>query len=167
MHIASLTITVLVGQCRSGVSPLFAGKATSFTGGIIGNAVKLRIVSGLRCKAALFQFATCRIDLIKRSAHLCRVMCRNIRTLYNFAPPATNDEVRASALQFVRKLSGFHTPSKANAAAFNHAVDHVAEAAQELLDSLVTTATPRSREVEIAKARARNAKRFGNRHIPA
>jgi hypothetical protein len=94
-------------------------------------------------------------------------MCRNIRTLYNFAPPATTDEVRASALQFVRKVSGFHTPSKANEAAFHHAVEHVAEAAQELLDSLVTTATPRTREMEIAKARARNAKRFGNRQVHA
>ena len=92
-------------------------------------------------------------------------MCRNIKTLYNFAPPATTDEVRASALQFVRKVSGFHTPSKANEAAFNHAVDHVAAAAQELLDSLVTTAAPRDRDVEAAKARVRSAKRFGNQHV--
>ncbi|HJT81647.1 MAG TPA: DUF2277 domain-containing protein [Chthoniobacterales bacterium] len=94
-------------------------------------------------------------------------MCRNIKTLYNFAPPATSDEVRASALQFVRKVSGFHSPSKANEAAFNHAVAHVAEAAQELLNSLVTTATPRNRDAEAAKARARSAKRFGTRHVHA
>ena len=90
-------------------------------------------------------------------------MCRNIKTLYNFAPPATHDEIRASALQFVRKLSGFHSPSKANEHAFNHAVDHVTAAAQELLDSLVTNAAPRDREVEAVKARARSANRFGNR----
>ena len=90
-------------------------------------------------------------------------MCRNIKTLYNFAPPATSDEIRASALQFVRKLSGFHLPSKANEHAFNHAVDHVTVAAQELLDSLVTNAAPRDREVEAVKARARSARRFGHR----
>jgi len=89
-------------------------------------------------------------------------MCRNIKTLYNFAPPAQTDEIRASALQFVRKVSGFHTPSKANEAAFSHAVDHVAAAAQELLDSLVTTAPPRNREIEADKARARSAQRFHN-----
>lgn len=94
-------------------------------------------------------------------------MCRNIKTLYNFAPPATNDEVRASALQFVRKVSGFHTPSKANEAAFNHAIDHVAAAARELLDSLVTTAPARNREVEAAKLRAKSAKRFGVPHVHA
>jgi hypothetical protein len=88
-------------------------------------------------------------------------MCRNIRTLYNFAPPATPEEVRASAIQFVRKLSGFAHPSKANEAAFNHAVDEVSRAAQSLLDSLVTTAPARDREVEAAKARARAAERFG------
>jgi hypothetical protein len=87
-------------------------------------------------------------------------MCRNIRTLYNFAPPATEDEIRASALQFVRKLSGFNRPSKANEAAFNHAVDAVTEAAHELLASLVTTAPPRDRAEEAAKARARSAARF-------
>jgi hypothetical protein len=87
-------------------------------------------------------------------------MCRNIRTLYNFAPPATDDEVRASALQFVRKLSGFNRPSRANEAAFNRAVDAVTEAAHDLLASLVTTAPPRDRAVEAAKARARSAARY-------
>ncbi len=87
-------------------------------------------------------------------------MCRNIKTLHNFKPPATEEEVRASSLQFVRKLSGFAKPSKANEHAFNHAVDQVAEAARELLESLVTNAPPRDREVEAAKARARTAERF-------
>ena len=87
-------------------------------------------------------------------------MCRNIRTLFNFEPPATEDEIRASALQFVRKLSGFTRPSKANEPAFNRAVDQVAQAARELLDSLVTNAPPRDREVEASKARARSAARF-------
>lgn len=87
-------------------------------------------------------------------------MCRNIRTLYNFKPPATEEEIRASAIQFVRKLSGFTQPSKANEPAFNQAVDQVAHAARALLDSLVTTATPRDRDVEAAKARARTAVRF-------
>jgi len=87
-------------------------------------------------------------------------MCRNIRTLHNFAPPATDEEVRASALQFVRKLSGFTKPSKANEAAFQRAVDEVTRAARELLDSLVTSAPPRDRETESAKARARSAERF-------
>ena len=87
-------------------------------------------------------------------------MCRAIKTLHNFSPPATNDEIRASSLQFVRKLSGFTKPSKANEAAFNRAVDDVAHAAQHLLDSLVTTALPRDREVEALKARERSAKRF-------
>jgi hypothetical protein len=88
-------------------------------------------------------------------------MCRNIRTLHNFAPPATDDEIRASSVQFVRKLSGFAHPSKANEAAFNRAVEEVTRAAQELLGSLVTTAPPRDREIEAAKARARAADRFG------
>ena len=87
-------------------------------------------------------------------------MCRNIKTLHNFKPPATKEEIRASSLQFVRKLSGFTKPSKANEAAFNRAVDQVERAAQELLDSLVTNAPPRDREVEAAKARARSAERF-------
>jgi hypothetical protein len=87
-------------------------------------------------------------------------MCRNIRTLNNFEPPATSAEVRASALQFVRKLSGFTRPSKANEPAFQAAVDEVAAAAQRLLDSLVTNSPPRNRDVEAAKARARTAKRY-------
>jgi hypothetical protein len=88
-------------------------------------------------------------------------MCRNIKTLHNFQPPATDDEIRASALQFVRKLSGFARPSKPNQPAFDRAVGKVTEAAQELLASLVTTAPPRDRELEAAKARARSASRFG------
>ena len=82
--------------------------------------------------------------------------------LHNFKPPATEEEIRASSLQFVRKLSGFNKPSKANEIAFNRAVDQVAQAARELLDSLITTAPPRDREVEAAKARARSAERFGS-----
>ena len=89
-------------------------------------------------------------------------MCRNIKTLHNFKPPATEEEIRASALQFVRKLSGFARASKANEDAFNRAVERVAEAAHELLDGLITTAPPRDREVEAAKARARAAERFGS-----
>ncbi len=89
-------------------------------------------------------------------------MCRNIKTLHNFSPPATDDEIRASALQFVRKLSGFTQPSKANQPAFDRAVEQVTRAAQELLDSLVTNAPPRDRDVEAAKARARSAERFGS-----
>ena len=88
-------------------------------------------------------------------------MCRNIKTLHNFRPPATEEEVHASSLQFVRKLSGFTRPSKANEAAFVRAVDQVSRAARELLDSLETSAPPRDRTVEAAKARARSAKRFG------
>lgn len=87
-------------------------------------------------------------------------MCRNIKTLHNFKPPATEEEIRASSLQFVRKLSGFTKPSKSNEEAFNRAVDQVAQAAHDLLDSLVTNAPPRDREVETAKARARSAERF-------
>jgi hypothetical protein len=90
-------------------------------------------------------------------------MCRNIKTLYNFSPPATENEIRASALQFVRKISGMNSPSQANAAAFNRAVDEVAKAAEELLSSLVTMAPPRDRETEAAKLRARSAMRFGVR----
>ena len=88
-------------------------------------------------------------------------MCRNIKTLHNFKPPATAVEIRASALQFVRKLSGFTRPSKTNQAAFDRAVDEVAKAAHELLHALVTNAPPRDRAVEAAKARARGANRFG------
>jgi hypothetical protein len=87
-------------------------------------------------------------------------MCRNIKLLHNFKPPATDEEIRASSLQFVRKLSGFTKPSKANEVAFNRAVDQVAQAAHELLESLVTNAPPRDREVEASKARARTAERF-------
>ncbi len=87
-------------------------------------------------------------------------MCRNIKTLHNFKPPATEEEVRASALQFVRKLSGTTHPSQANAAAFNRAVDDVTHAAHHLLAALVSTAPPRDRTVEAAKAKARSAKRF-------
>ncbi|WP_098744679.1 DUF2277 domain-containing protein [Paenibacillus sp. EZ-K15] len=88
-------------------------------------------------------------------------MCRNIKTLFNFDPPATDEEIQAAALQFVRKLSGFNSPSKANEAAFNQAVQEFTVVARQLLDSLVTQAEPRIREVEIARARARAAKRFG------
>jgi hypothetical protein len=87
-------------------------------------------------------------------------MCRSIKTLHNFKPSATDGEIRASSLQFVRKLSGFTTPSKANERAFTRAVDQVAQAARELLDALVTTAPPRDRDVEAAKARAKTAGRF-------
>jgi hypothetical protein len=93
-------------------------------------------------------------------------MCRNIRTLYNFAPPATEEEVRASALQFVRKVSGFTRPSKANAAAFDRAVDQVAGAARELIAALVTTAPPRDRTQEATKAHARFAARRGQTPLP-
>lgn len=89
-------------------------------------------------------------------------MCRNIKTLYNFSPPASKDEIRASAIQFVRKLSGMNAPSKANEAAFNRAVDQVTKAAEDLLGALVTMAPPRDRDVEAEKARARNAVRFGS-----
>jgi hypothetical protein len=87
-------------------------------------------------------------------------MCRNIRTLFNFEPPATEDEIRASALQFVRKLSGFAKPSRANEAAFNQAVDEVTEVARRLLQSLETASPARDREVEAAKARARARERY-------
>ena len=88
-------------------------------------------------------------------------MCRNIKTLFNFEPPVTDDEVRAASLQFVRKLSGFNKPSKANEVAFELAVDRTAEVARELLHALVTTAPPRDRDAEAAKAHARAAARFG------
>jgi hypothetical protein len=88
-------------------------------------------------------------------------MCRNIKTLFNFEPPATEQEIRASSLQFVRKLSGFSHPSKANEAAFNRAVEEVAAAAHVLIESLVTTADPRDREIEAARAKAKSAARFG------
>lgn len=88
-------------------------------------------------------------------------MCRNIKTLFNFAPPATDEEIRGASLQFVRKLSGFTTPSRANEPAFNRAVEEVAAVARNLLDALVTSATPRDREVEAARARVRAVERFG------
>ncbi len=89
-------------------------------------------------------------------------MCRNIRTLFNFEPPATEVEIRDAALQFVRKLSGFNVPSKANEEAFNHAVAAIADEARTLIASLTTTAEPKNREVEAAKAKARSAERFGH-----
>ena len=88
-------------------------------------------------------------------------MCRNIKTLFNFDPPATDEEIRAASLQFVRKLSGFQSPSKANEDAFARAVDEVARSARALIDALVTTTDPRDREIEAARARARSAARFG------
>jgi hypothetical protein len=88
-------------------------------------------------------------------------MCRNIKTLFNFEPPATDDEIRAASLQFVRKLSGFNSPSRANSAAFDRAVEEVTATARALIDALVTTAEPRDREVEAARARAKAAIRFG------
>lgn len=88
-------------------------------------------------------------------------MCRNIRTLYNFEPPATDDEIRAAALQFVRKVSGFATPSAANQEVFNRAVDEVVQASSALMRSLVTSASPRNREVEATRAHARAVRRFG------
>jgi hypothetical protein len=97
-----------------------------------------------------------------RENHAAEVpaMCRNIRTLFNFEPPATEDEIRASALQFVRKLSGFNKPSQANAEAFEHAVEEVSAAARRLLQLLATSAPPRDRAVEAEKARARSRERF-------
>lgn len=91
-------------------------------------------------------------------------MCRNIKTLFNFDPPATELEIRDASLQFVRKLSGFTVPSKANEAAFERAVEEIAASARRLIGSMVTNAEPRSREVEAARAKARSAARFGPRH---
>lgn len=93
-------------------------------------------------------------------------MCRNIRTLYNFDPPATQDEIRASALQFVRKLSGLNSPSRANEVAFQRAVDDVTQAATVLINSLTTFSPPRNREIERAKSAAISEKRFGKRRLP-
>lgn len=90
-------------------------------------------------------------------------MCRNIKTLFNFDPPATDEEIRAASLQFVRKLSGYNTPSKTNEAVFAAAVDDVAAIARKLMDGLETQAPPRDRDVEAAKAKARSAERFGKR----
>jgi hypothetical protein len=89
-------------------------------------------------------------------------MCRNIRTLHNFEPPATREEIRASALQYVRKISGYTKPSQANAEVFEHAVDAITAISTDLLDALVTNAPPRDREIEAAKARARAAVRYAN-----
>jgi hypothetical protein len=91
-------------------------------------------------------------------------MCRNIKTLFNFDPPATDEEIRAASLQFVRKLSGFNAPSKANEAAFDQAIDEVAAVARRLIDSLTTTAAPKNREEMAAAAKARSAERFGARN---
>ena len=88
-------------------------------------------------------------------------MCRNIRTLFNFEPPATDEEIRAASLQFVRKLSGFSKPSQSNEAAFERAIEEIAQTARQLIDSLVTQSPPRDREEEAARARARSVKRFG------
>lgn len=88
-------------------------------------------------------------------------MCRNIRTLYNYDPPATNNEIRAAAVQYVRKISGFTKPSRANEAAYNAAVDEIAAISRQLLTSLETTASPKNREEEAIKAKARSAQRFG------
>jgi len=93
-------------------------------------------------------------------------MCRSIKTLFNFAPPATDEEVRAASLQFVRKLSGFTAPSKANEAVFNRSVEETFRVARRLVDSLSTTSEPRNREVEAAKAKARSAERFGRAPAP-
>ena len=90
-------------------------------------------------------------------------MCRNIKTLFNFEPPATDDEIRAASLQFVRKLSGFTKPSKGNEAAFDQAIDDVARVARRLIDSLQTNATPRNREEVAARLRERSAQRFGQK----
>jgi len=103
------------------------------------------------------------LSLIARN----NIMCRNIKTLHNFKPPATDEEIHASSLQFVRKLSGSSKPSKANEAVFNRAVEQVAQAAHELLESLVSNAPPRDRETEAAKARARNAERYGSAQASA
>jgi hypothetical protein len=109
---------------------------------------------------SVFESRSCRIFIISENEE--NFMCRNIKTLHNFVPPATEEEIRASSLQFVRKLSGFTKPSKANEEAFARAVDQVTEAARELLRSLVSNTPPRDREVEALKARARLAKRFGS-----
>jgi hypothetical protein len=94
-------------------------------------------------------------------------MCRSIKTLFNFDPPATEEEIRGASLQFVRKLSGFNDPSRANEAAFNRAVDEVTAVARSLLDSLVTSTEPRNRNVEAERARTRAAERFGQHEIPS
>jgi hypothetical protein len=102
----------------------------------------------------------CAVRIARRSIELRCDMCRNIKTLFNFEPPATEEEIRAASLQFVRKLSGFNKPSKANEESFHRAVEDVAEIARKLIFGLETTAPPRDREVEAAKARARARERF-------
>jgi hypothetical protein len=102
-----------------------------------------------------------RSSFAKTAARQEKIMCRNIKTLFNFEPPATQAEIHASALQFVRKLSGFNSPSQANAEAFNRAVSEVSDSARRLLASLQTNAAPRDREVEAEKARERSRLRFG------
>jgi hypothetical protein len=102
----------------------------------------------------------------RRLADNREVMCRNIKTLFNFDPPATDEEIRAASLQFVRKLSGFNGPSKANEAAFNAAIDDVAAIARRLIDSLTTSAMPKNRDEEAAKARARGVERFASGEGP-
>jgi hypothetical protein len=92
-------------------------------------------------------------------------MCRNIKTLFNFDPPATDEEIRAASLQFVRKLSGFNAPSKSNEAAFNDAIDEVSAIARRLIDSLTTSATPKNREEVAVRARERSAERFGHKLV--
>jgi hypothetical protein len=114
-----------------------------------------------KLKLAIVKFEEGRFRVVLRRNMVARfLMCRNIKTLHNFKPPATEEEIRASALQFVRKLSGFIRPSKANQLAFDRAVAEVARTAHELLDALVTTAPPRDREIEAAKARAKGIGRF-------
>jgi len=98
---------------------------------------------------------------IRKTFQRRRAMCRNIKTLFNFDPPATDEEIQAASLQYVRKLSGFQSPSKANEEAFNLAIAEVAAASRKLLDSLVTNSSPRDREIEAQKAKERSAKRFG------
>ena len=107
--------------------------------------------------AGAFVANSCSVSILAGAA----TMCRSIKTLFNFDPPATDEEIRAASLQFVRKLSGFNSPSKANQPAFNRAVEDVAAIARTLIAGLVTTAEPRSREVEFARARARSALRYG------
>lgn len=109
----------------------------------------------------------CHLRFTLRMSRQCRWsgMCRAIKTLHNFSPPATEDEIRASSLQFVRKLSGFTKPSRANEAVFNRAVDDVAHVARHLLDALVSNAPPRDRAVEATKARERSAKRFDSAEV--
>jgi hypothetical protein len=120
------------------------------------------IVAPIVCnRPSRFRVPACRAGLpMCRQAAMRIIMCRNIKTLHNFKPPATDEEIHASSLQFVRKLSGFTRPSKANQIAFSRAIDQVAKAAHELLASLVTNAPPRDREVEASRARARAADRF-------